>query len=145
MPSDLSRQGVLESEFLFQLTSKYVKDGRDEMGLPNTHGYADCVRYAARAAMFLVLGKLEYVKDYLIKAKQYKEFTSGAVPELDVFIEATAAKAAFLEGHLGKANVYAEKAQKTAMALNGTTSEMAEYLLYVAELSLQIAGNQAGS
>jgi|SRR3989344_1410427 len=145
MPSDLSRQGVLDSEFLFQLTLGYVKEGKDEMGFQNTHGYRECVGHAARAAMFLALGNPENVQHYLEKAKEYKKFTIGDVPELDVFIGATAAKTALIQGKPEEARRYAESAQQTALTLNGTTSEMANYLLYVTELSLQILGNQAGS
>lgn len=143
--ADLAKQGVLDSEFLFLLTQGYVKDGQDERGLPNTDGYRSCVGYAARAAMFLSLSRTEYVIDCLEKAKRYKDFTKGPVPELDVFIEATAAKAAFIKGKFQEANDYAQKAQQIALNLNGTTSEMKDYLLYVAELSLQILGQQAGS
>ena len=84
-------------------------------------------------------------QSYLEKARRYKDFTREPVPELDTFIEATAARAAFVQGKTEEARGYAESAQQTALTLTGTTSEMANYLLYVAELSLQIASHQAGS
>ena len=137
-PEARTKQGVLESEFLFKLTQGYVKEGVDSARLPNTYGYRECVGYAARAAMFLALGRAEHAREYLEKAKLYGEFTTGRVPELDVFIETTAARAAFVGKKFQEAKGCAERAQQMALTLNGTTSEMKDYLLYVTELSIQI-------